>query len=1739
MQANLNSGYRLYSENVSTANRPAWIAPAGEAFKHVYNDVLAAGITPENAGNSFSNLYTSDGSHPSIYGSYLTTCVLHATITGDSPVGNTRPNGISASFAMYLQEAAAATVFNETSYIYYPWMRAPPTSSTTFSNGDPSVILHPALNESTEITNRPGQRIDEAEMNVTASGLQMWSNTTNGMQLMAPNSTMIGTTVDTSNQLRLNNSGGGSVPNAGTNNTVISSPVSMSGNHSYDTLHLLCGIASCGEITSSGGPLRIYANVIKIELGTAIIADEMVLGNYGSGSSTSRGTNGKSPGAGGGGHGAQGGSGGGTNGGSGGTNYGNGSEPGSSGGNVTFTNSNGQTSNDANGGYGGGVIELFAREIYLNGTLSANGGRGDNGATPPGGSGPGGSGAGGGSGGSIALLSNIIYIGGNAVLSAEGGDGGDGEDGNCAPGNPCLFMYDGGHGGGGGAGGIILLISMAGQLTNNGAISVAGGGGGLGGAPYGTGVAGSVGTAGSNGFSGPGTFAGWTGSVSYIYNGNFTSPVFGQVGLKSVEVKVSVPHNEPLNTSIIATYKYSLDGSNWSPWLSFNLSGDVLPAFALLQFNMWLSTTNNTTTPTVSSININASNWNSIDDFSLAIANTTGSNEFWYFQKDFGVVRNVTSIASPGSTVLRSFVPTNATPVGSAWIHVIPPMFFSDTDIDFRVNGTNLLTINSSEIPSIGITIELNYSFLQMHWPTVPFTTNGSAGIAWSNLEVRCSAPGGWMGSFNSDFVIIPYRLTERLGGNGSILASINEHVNVTSGRWAEASFATFPVISSGSALDVHGIELSDLWINFIDDIIPEVSDISFYVDGAPITYARVGDLVEIRVSVLGNESDATIDWYMEGLSVISSWPPASTATMSWDTLHNVYVGFYDTGQHSSEYGDSMALWLWMEDAAGNVRNPSGVSAWYEALILKPVFPELETMQVSGCETVVVAICEVEAGTEITFAASALEERTDLDVFAYIINPSDSEEEFVTQLSYDEVSKLYMGKVSLTSAEFGWWDILFRAIDINQNEGNWSEPEINMIHLIDSTAPSERNLQVTNNPTASQSWAVYGEWLATLADNSSATLHVSGPNDYSLTTSLSKTIANDSQAVSSYVALGSTETMGLGASNANNSTIGLIHNHLNQTWPGVELTNISNSWGAVQDFIAKKDDIIAANPDIITLIPLRDYSSSSTSVWQTSYPILLDNLVSTGAQIYIGVVHLDPDYVCHINSGPAGCHTYGAYQVNQEKNKVIYDIAATRPWVTLIPLSDDGPTSPEWKDENGYFTDAGHHALAEAMLHGIRGARSSYSPLFGGTHLLDTSSLSPGVYDFEIEVVDEYGNIAPDFVSGPDATMSLLPPDGVLTFAIQTPVPTTLHPGMFEVSYDAMCSIGCSMQLEVSLDGEIIEVIYPTGGAGNYLIDIPSIGAHTISMTLSTSDWVVPSSSDSLEVFATPPPAPEWHISCSYFDEEITQIGIAYNGGIGNLTTSTHFVNCAVTNSGGANGFVQLSPNSTVGPFVCTSSVTEVTPAGRAEFYCNVEESDSISGIHSLSIGFEEVIASGNNSIGGWETNAVLLSPRFATDGVVDDDEKDPQDDANADVAGKSPIVWIISALALLLVGIGAITLLFSLRDRKVPIIGEYNEESLFGETSDSDIESVEAAYIHPSIVENNDGGEIVDEEITAEPSSDSEVDSTISRGQVIESYLNLPSGGDYEQADGVTIYKQADGVKWQMEDGGSFRRLD
>jgi len=98
------------------ADKPEMTAQLAEAYTVAGNAnnalVIPAGLAfaKSVARQPELNLYVPDKRHPSLAGTYLAACVVFASLTGKSPVGNSYVAGIDPPTAKFLQEVAWATV---------------------------------------------------------------------------------------------------------------------------------------------------------------------------------------------------------------------------------------------------------------------------------------------------------------------------------------------------------------------------------------------------------------------------------------------------------------------------------------------------------------------------------------------------------------------------------------------------------------------------------------------------------------------------------------------------------------------------------------------------------------------------------------------------------------------------------------------------------------------------------------------------------------------------------------------------------------------------------------------------------------------------------------------------------------------------------------------------------------------------------------------------------------------------------------------------------------------------------------------------------------------------------------------------------------------------------------------------------------------------------------------------------------------------------------------------------------------------------------------------------------------------------------------------------------------------------------------------------------------------------------------------------------------------------------------
>jgi hypothetical protein len=105
----LAEGYAQMEQAIRAAGHPVRRVPVGAAFAAIRDGDLAAGKDPLDSASLFFRLYASDGSHPSLEGSYLAAATFVCTL-GDTaaPPFAFSPSTLDAADAARLQAAGCA-----------------------------------------------------------------------------------------------------------------------------------------------------------------------------------------------------------------------------------------------------------------------------------------------------------------------------------------------------------------------------------------------------------------------------------------------------------------------------------------------------------------------------------------------------------------------------------------------------------------------------------------------------------------------------------------------------------------------------------------------------------------------------------------------------------------------------------------------------------------------------------------------------------------------------------------------------------------------------------------------------------------------------------------------------------------------------------------------------------------------------------------------------------------------------------------------------------------------------------------------------------------------------------------------------------------------------------------------------------------------------------------------------------------------------------------------------------------------------------------------------------------------------------------------------------------------------------------------------------------------------------------------------------------------------------------------
>src|SRR5688572_10900236 len=111
----------------------ATVSPVGAAWRYM------------RSLNPAFNLYQGDGSHPSIYGSYLAACTFYTTLFHKSPVGNTFISSLTQNDATDIQNAVHAVAFDSIP-LWYEHGNIPMASFSYSSTGNNVQFQNHSLN---------------------------------------------------------------------------------------------------------------------------------------------------------------------------------------------------------------------------------------------------------------------------------------------------------------------------------------------------------------------------------------------------------------------------------------------------------------------------------------------------------------------------------------------------------------------------------------------------------------------------------------------------------------------------------------------------------------------------------------------------------------------------------------------------------------------------------------------------------------------------------------------------------------------------------------------------------------------------------------------------------------------------------------------------------------------------------------------------------------------------------------------------------------------------------------------------------------------------------------------------------------------------------------------------------------------------------------------------------------------------------------------------------------------------------------------------------------------------------------------------------------------------------------------------------------------------------------------------------------------------------------------------------
>jgi len=966
---------------------------------------------------------------------------------------------------------------------FVPVFSANPIVADEFELFQKEVVLLPGLNESTAIPHKAGYRVDSASFDWELSPEIIDESWTMDM---ATYSSVIGNATNltsTSIGLILNQSSAGPVT-AGTTNLHLFNNSNLQGFHAYDTLRLSCGIVGCGSITAIGN-LTIHANEVIIDSFTTIDGSDRFNSYLGNGGSESAANSWAGYGAGGAGHVGAGGNGGGssTNGG---TSYGNGTEPGSAGGDNSHPNGP-----STSGGFGGAVITIVAGSITINGSVTSEGGAGDNGPTQVNG-GNGGNAAGGGSGGSIILTANSISIGSNGIVSSAGGDGGDGGDA-VWPSGPSLFLYHGGDGGGGGSGGYITMTTQSNGLTNSGTVNVSAGTGGDKGLKLGSGSDGFVGSNSTAGNSTNSTFVGFISSSNTTENiGSFLIPNLGDdeiIERAWINTTATVPAGAVLDMK----YNYTVNGIDWSGWLDGNLSHQELPRFTNISLLYDFERSSSGASPILVAIVPGSTNIEHMENLSIELE---GQSILGPLDPDlaFGKIEGGGSSPTATGVDLWIDVPLNGTAVTdlAMWMDVEPGFIGNVTG---TFDSGNTMSWSSADVIAGGIDLIIPMSIVQNEWPTVYNST--SEGIDWavSNFSLTLSNL--------STFTISNLSLHHTLAGSLEFSSEMEAHAISQCGSWYDATGACF----DGYSIDVKGdsedemwnqtLELSNLNVVWVDDIEPQIKSISHRVNGVDDADARNGDsiLVIVRDNLGEDDLQGRLWVHSSPVSTATDLANITSVSLNW----NSQVQAYWTSISTTELDATANHTLWFSIELTDANNNPVTQINADSITVFQALPSISELAIMTTDGELAENGNFRTSDKLLFLVKDANNRSDLVVEIELDSSASTQ---TLPMVWSETDYTYSVVWEPGFADIGDWDV-----EVFAEEANGGESDSDGLQngtdatftIIDGEAPviiSAISTETINEVR------IDVEWEIEVGETVSAWAIIIGPNGETLTTKI-------------------------------------------------------------------------------------------------------------------------------------------------------------------------------------------------------------------------------------------------------------------------------------------------------------------------------------------------------------------------------------------------------------------------------------------------------------------------------------------------------------------------------------------------------------------------------------------------------------------------------------------------------------